>query len=187
MTISPNSTPKMLKASDRGYPFQLLALIIHAAASKTTTGSSWRCWLAVVGLAWVSLWVWGRSPYARFLEHDAFVEVSGEGAALLVFFLAGWTLMVFAMMLPTSLPLIALFHRMVSGRAGHLRLVVLLIGGYITVWAGFGTLVHIADLAIHQGTANVAVFDSGDRAIGAAILALAGGVPVHAIEAALSG
>ena len=130
--------------------------------------------VAVVGLAWVSLWVWGRSPYARFLEHDAFVEVSGEGAALLVFFLAGWTLMVFAMMLPTSLPLIALFHRMVSGRAGHLRLVVLLIGGYITVWAGFGTLVHIADLAIHQGTASVAVFDSGDRAIGAAILALAG-------------
>ena len=129
---------------------------------------------AVVGLAWVSLWVWGRSPYARFLEHDALASVSPEDAALLAFFLAGWTLMVFAMMLPTSLPLITLFHRMVRDRAERLWLVFLLIGGYITVWAGFGALVHLADLALHQGIYRAPVLDSGDRAIGAAILVLAG-------------
>ena len=128
----------------------------------------------VVGLAWVSLWVWGRSPYARFLEHDALANISGEDAALLAFFLAGWTLMVFAMMLPTSLPLIALFHRMVRDRAERLWLVFLLIGGYIAVWAGFGALVHLADLALHQGIYRAPVLDSNDRAIGAAILVLAG-------------
>ena len=130
--------------------------------------------VAVVGLAWVSLWVWGRSPYARFLEHDALASVSREDAALLAFFLAGWTLMVFAMMLPTSLPLITLFHRMVRDRAERLWLVFLLIGGYIAVWVGFGVLVHLADLALHEGVYRVPVLGSSERAIGATILVLAG-------------
>ena len=137
----------------------------------------------VVGLAWVSLWVWGRSPYARFLEHDALANISGEDAALLAFFLAGWTLMVFAMMLPTSLPLIALFHRMVRDRAERLWLVFLLIGGYIAVWAGFGALVHLADLALHQGIYRAPVLDSNDRASGDT--GAGRDVPVHAPEAAL--
>ncbi len=130
--------------------------------------------VAVVGLAWFSLWAWGKSPYARFLEHDALASVSREDAAFLGFFLAGWTLMVFAMMLPASLPLITLFHRMVRDRAERLWLVFLLIGGYITIWAAFGALVHLADLALHQGIYRVPVIDSSDRAIGAAILVLAG-------------
>ena len=138
------------------------------------TGSSWRCLAAVVGLAWFSLWVWGRSPYARFLEHDALASVSREDAALLGFFLAGWTLMVFAMMLPTSLPLITLFHRMVRERAERLRLVFLLVVGYIAVWAGFGALVHVADLALHQGIYWAPALDTSDRAIGSTILILAG-------------
>ncbi|MCI0825801.1 MAG: DUF2182 domain-containing protein, partial [Chloroflexi bacterium] len=45
--------------------------------------------LAVVALAWLSLWIWGQSPYGRFLDHEALTEVTGEDAALLVFFVAG--------------------------------------------------------------------------------------------------
>ena len=51
--------------------------------------------LAVIALAWLGLWVWGQSPYARFLDHEALTEVNGEDVALLVFFVAGWTLMFF--------------------------------------------------------------------------------------------
>ena len=65
--------------------------------------------VALIALAWLSLWLWGQSPYGRFLDHSQFSEVNGEDAGLLVFFVAGWTLMVFAMMLPTSLSLIGLF------------------------------------------------------------------------------
>ena len=130
--------------------------------------------IAVVALAWLSLWVWGRSPYSRFLEHDALGELSGEDAALLVFFAASWTLMVFAMMLPTSLPLIALFHRMASHKSSHVRLVSLLIAGYLAVWAGFGVLVHVGDLAIHQAFFRVPELYGYDRHVGAGILVLAG-------------
>ncbi|MCI0867700.1 MAG: DUF2182 domain-containing protein, partial [Chloroflexi bacterium] len=79
--------------------------------------------MAVVALAWLSLWVWGQSPYGRFLDHEALTEVTGEDAALLVFFVAGWTLMIFAMMLPTTFPLMALFHTMVRDRPNQLQLV----------------------------------------------------------------
>ena len=70
--------------------------------------------VALLALAWASLWVWGQSPYGRFLDHEALTEVTSEDLRLLVFFVAAWTLMIAAMMLPTTLPLIALF-RTVSG------------------------------------------------------------------------
>ena len=68
--------------------------------------------VAVIAMAWVMLWVWGgegESPYGRYLDHEALSEIASEDVLLLAFFVAGWTLMVFAMMLPTSLPLIMLF------------------------------------------------------------------------------
>ena len=68
--------------------------------------------LGLIALAWLSLWVWGQSPYGRFLDHEALTDVTGDDIRLLVFFVAGWTLMIFAMMLPTTLPLVALFRNM---------------------------------------------------------------------------
>ena len=130
--------------------------------------------ISVAALAWISLWLWGRSPYRRFLEHDALGELTGGDAALLLFFVAGWTLMVFAMMLPTSLPLIALFHRMVAGRSHRFRLVSLLVLGYLAVWVGFGAVVHVADLVLHQVLFKTALLDGNGQAIAAVILVLAG-------------
>ena len=73
----------------------------------------------LVALAWLGLWLWGESPYGRFLDHHQLSAITNQDASLLVFFVAGWTLMVFAMMLPTSLPLIALFHTMTRRRPDH--------------------------------------------------------------------
>jgi predicted metal-binding membrane protein len=78
-----------------------------------------------VALAWLGLWLWGESPYGRFLDHSQLSEITSEDASLLVFFVGGWTLMVFAMMLPTSLPLIALFHTMTRNRPDHKWLLVI--------------------------------------------------------------
>src|SRR5687768_14487303 len=91
--------------------------------------------VALAALAWLGLWLWGESPYGRFLDHSQLSEVTGEDASLLVFFVAGWTLMVFAMMLPTSLPLIALFHTMTRRRPDHKWLLALLVTGYVGTWA----------------------------------------------------
>lgn len=130
--------------------------------------------VAVIALAWCGLWVWGQSPYGRFLDHDNLTEVSGEDAALLVFFVVGWTVMIFAMMLPTSLPLITMFTRMLRGRPDQGRLVALLIAGYLAVWAVFGAVVHLGDLAVHEAVEQVGWLDRNEWTIGASTLMLAG-------------
>ncbi len=130
--------------------------------------------VALIGLAWVSLWVWGQSPYGRFLDHEALTEVTSADLRLLVFFVAGWTLMISAMMLPTTLPLIALFRTITSDRANHLALVGLLAAGYLGVWMGFGVLVHVADLVVHEAAEQIPWLDSNDWVIGAGTLILAG-------------
>ena len=107
--------------------------------------------VALIALAWISLWAWGQSPYGRFLDHEALTDVTSEDVRLLLFFVAAWTLMVFAMMLPTTLPLIALFRTMTEDRSNRIALVGLLATGYLGVWMGFGVLLHVADLAVHEG------------------------------------
>ncbi len=130
--------------------------------------------VALLALAWLSLWVWGQSPYGRFLDHGALTEVTSEDLRLLVFFVAAWTLMIAAMMLPTTLPLIALFRTITSDRSNHLALVGLLAAGYLGVWMGFGGLVHLADLVVHEAAEQIGWLDSNDWVIGAGTLILAG-------------
>ena len=130
--------------------------------------------VALIALAWVSLWVWGQSPYGRFLDHGQLTEVTSEDATLLVFFVTAWTLMVFAMMLPTSLPLITMFHTMTRERPDHMRLMVLLVVGYLSIWMGFGVLIHLGDLALHEVVEQSAWLEANSWFIGASVLILAG-------------
>jgi len=130
----------------------------------------------LVSLAWVTLWAWGQSPYGRFLSHERLGDVrSGGSAAILIpLFVAGWTLMTVAMMLPTSLPLIMLFHTMVRRRPDAARLVCLLVGGYLGIWMLFGLLVHLADWGLHEAVERSAWLESNAWVIGAATLGVAG-------------
>ena len=60
--------------------------------------------LAIV--AWLSLWLWEGSPYRAFLGHQGGVGPIPLEAAL---FSIGWVLMIVAMMLPSSIPLVLTF------------------------------------------------------------------------------
>jgi predicted metal-binding membrane protein len=134
--------------------------------------------VALVVLAWLVLWLWGQSPYGRFLNHEqlAEVEIGLDGNALLlaVVFVAGWTLMTFAMMLPTSLPLVQLFRRLTRQRADSPRLMVLLIAGYLSVWVLFGVVAHIGDRGLHEIVAMSAWLEANAWMLGAGTLLLAG-------------
>ena len=129
---------------------------------------------ALIALAWVSLLAWGQSPYSRFLDHEALTDVTGEDIRLLLFFVAGLTLMIFAMMLPTTMPLIALFRNITSERPNHLALVGLLTAGYLAVWLAYGVMVHLADLGVHEASEKIRWLDTTDWVIGAGTLLLAG-------------
>jgi predicted metal-binding membrane protein len=99
--------------------------------------------LVTSGVAWFALWRWGSSPTARY-SHAHIHFAAQTQAGLLLAFLAGWTLMLVAMMLPTSLPLLALFSRLTSERRDHWTLVSLVVAGYVAIWLLFGVPAYFA-------------------------------------------
>ncbi len=104
--------------------------------------------LGLVALAWLALWAWGNSPYSRLLSHDA-AAATGGGPGLALAFVGGWTLMIVAMMLPSSLPLVLMFSALTRRRQDRTTLVGLLLLGYLCTWAVFGAVVHAGDLGLH--------------------------------------
>ena len=110
----------------------------------------------LAGVAWLSLWAWSTSPWAAYLGHGnpaapagaAGIDPAGP-AIQAALFVAGWTLMIVAMMLPSSVPLVLVFAAVVSRRAASTSLVALLLAGYLTVWATFGAAAWVLDRGIH--------------------------------------
>jgi predicted metal-binding membrane protein len=126
-------------------------------------------------LAWAALFLWGMSPWARYLSHDAFdLALSGSHVWTLGLFTGGWTLMIIAMMLPTSLPLIAVFRTVVRAREDRILLISILIGGYLTVWLAFGFAAHALDLGIHQIAFAAGFLSTHPWIMGSAVFAVAG-------------
>jgi predicted metal-binding membrane protein len=134
--------------------------------------------VALILLAWLALFVWGESPYGRYLDHERLAEVDLRlnAAELLpaLLIVGGWTVMIFAMMLPTSLPLVSMFQRVTQRRADRRLLVVLLIAGYLLVWAAFGVFAHAGDWAVHRALERSAWLADNSWAIGAGVLLTAG-------------
>ena len=106
--------------------------------------------VALAAAAWLALWLWGSSPYGRYLHHEGGVGPLPLEATL---FAAGWVLMIVAMMLPSSVPLVVTFGALVRRRHRPGLLVTLLLAGYLTVWAGFGLAAWILDRGIHAAVA----------------------------------
>jgi predicted metal-binding membrane protein len=129
---------------------------------------------SLIALAWLALWVWGQSPYGRFLSHEYLGEASPGESYLLLVSVAGWILMSAAMMLPTSLPLVKLFHRLVHRHRDRTWLVALLIAGYLGVWTLFGVVIHLGDWGLHRATEQVEWLHNNAWVIGAATLLVAG-------------
>jgi predicted metal-binding membrane protein len=127
----------------------------------------------LIGLAWVTLALWGQSPYARYLSHHSLEDIRGGGLLMLVF-VAGWLVMLLAMMLPTTLPLVAMFNKLTSTRPDGRRLTTLLIVGYLSIWIVVGLLIYLGDEVLHQGVARSAWIAEHVWALGAATFLLAG-------------
>jgi len=134
--------------------------------------------------AWAVLWLWDRSAYGRFLDHGGWTEVgfgalctvAPGGSAVLAagLYVGGWVLMCTAMMLPTALPLLVLYHRSQADTPWQNARTALLAGGYLLAWMAYGIVAHAADWIVHTGVAAVPWLAVNGWVLGAAILALAG-------------
>jgi predicted metal-binding membrane protein len=141
--------------------------------------------VSLVILAWGTLALWSLSPYARYLAHGGWVDagwleaicrVVPQGGLVVpaVMYAAAWLLMIVAMMLPTTLPLLGVFQRVTVGRSDAGPLFGLLVLGYAAAWTGFGLVAHVADSAIHLAAARLPWLVIHGWVVGAVVLALAG-------------
>jgi predicted metal-binding membrane protein len=87
---------------------------------------------------------------------------------------AAWVLMIAAMMLPTTLPLLEAFRRLTAARSDRHALLARVVAGYAAVWMLFGVAVHLLDAAVHVLAARTPALAFNAWILGAAVLALAG-------------
>ena len=139
----------------------------------------------LIGMSWLVLLLWEQSPYSRYLDHGSWTAIGlagnlcsivpgGSVVLPMLFYVAGWLLMLAAMMLPTTLPLLTRFHIVVSARNNAAKLVALLIVGYLTAWIGFGIAAHLLDLVLHVALRQVEWLRLHSWLPGASVLLIAG-------------
>ncbi|MEJ2514555.1 MAG: DUF2182 domain-containing protein [Gammaproteobacteria bacterium] len=124
----------------------------------------------LVVLAWALLWwleqtPWGAVFHAHHGGPGAHAGHGMSGGLMAVFFVAGWVLMVIAMMLPATFPLVEVFRRLVRRRPDSGALLALLVTGYLAVWTVFGVGVYgagqalrLVELPVAGGVAAGALF-----------------------------
>jgi predicted metal-binding membrane protein len=130
--------------------------------------------------SWAALWVWSASPYGRYLEHPGWADAASFAAfcrsvavPASVHALA-WLLMIAAMMLPTTYPLLVTFRRITVARSDRARLVALVCAGFLLAWSGFGVLAYALDGGVRLLVARSDWIVRHGWALGALVLAGAG-------------
>jgi predicted metal-binding membrane protein len=139
------------------------------------------------------LWLWSASPYARYLDHGRWTEVglaaeicrvlpAGELLVPAALYAASWVLMLGAMMLPTTLPVLRIFRRMVAQRPQAAGLYGLVVAGYLGAWLGFGLAAHLLDRVLHAAARETTWFIANGWIVGAAVIAAAGAFQFSALK-----
>ena len=125
-------------------------------------------------LAWIVLWLSARSGSHGFLHALHGLDAFAGGSTFALVFVGGWTVMVVAMMLPTSLPLISMFRSITGGRKDRNLLAGLLVTGYLAVWSLFGLVVYLGGWALQGAVVQSGWLQTNAWALGAGVLTLAG-------------
>jgi predicted metal-binding membrane protein len=149
--------------------------------------------LLLAALAWAVLWWWSASPYSRYLVHGGWSDLAlvaalcraiPEGSIVVpaVLHALAWVLMIGAMMLPTTYPLLALFRRITAGRADAGTLVAIVIAGFFVAWFGFGLVAHALDELLQWSVLRAPRLASHGWLLGAVVLAGAGAFQFSALK-----
>jgi predicted metal-binding membrane protein len=149
--------------------------------------------IALAASTWLTLWLWSASPYGRYLDHGNWTDAGllaplcralpgGDIVVPALLYAAGWLLMIAAMMLPTTLPILDMFRRMTAGRADRNRLIVLVVVGYLAVWLGFGFMAHALDWLLHALVERLPWLAIHAWVVGAGVLVVAGAFQFSALK-----
>jgi predicted metal-binding membrane protein len=131
--------------------------------------------LAGIAAAWAAAIAAQVAGVAAVAHHDSLLTGAGPplAVAALIAILA-WQVMIAAMMLPSSLPLVRLYSRATERAPQRGRSMAAFIGGYALVWGAFGLAAFGADAAIHAAVNASPWLADHDWWIGGTVLVLAG-------------
>jgi predicted metal-binding membrane protein len=124
--------------------------------------------IATGGTAWVLTAALVASSAGGDFEHGA-LDRAPAHPWLVATLAGGWVLMVAAMMVPTTLPLVSSATRALGREATSAVL-----AGYVSVWLVAGVAMHAGDLGVHWVAHHWAWLGGHTWAIAAATLAIAG-------------
>jgi predicted metal-binding membrane protein len=130
--------------------------------------------VAAIVVAWTVAIVAQVTGRAETFGHDALIEEGAPGGAALSLFLLGWQLMIVAMMLPSSLPLVRMFHAAATNQPRPGLVLWALLAGYALVWTAFGAAAFLGDAVVHQLVHAWPWLDSHPQVIASSTLLLAG-------------
>jgi predicted metal-binding membrane protein len=143
--------------------------------------------LAAIGVAWIVTIAAQTSGTAILLNHGRLIEGGPFSAPpplwlALPLFLIAWQVMVAAMMLPSSLPMIRLFRVTSSRQPNPPAVRTAFLGGYFLIWGVFGAVAFLQDVGIHRLVDRTPWLQAHPWVIAGAALALAGAFQFSALK-----
>jgi predicted metal-binding membrane protein len=130
--------------------------------------------LAGIAAAWVAAIAAQAAGAAALVHHDALLVDGPSPVVATLAFLLAWQVMIAAMMLPSSLPLVRMFAAASARAPGSGSAMAAFLGAYALVWTAFGALAFAADFGLHTAVNASSVLSDNDWAIAGSVIALAG-------------
>lgn len=134
---------------------------------------------------WIILAAWGTAVAVRvtgwdeLLGHDELLTGDSPLWLTLVLFLAGWQMMVAAMMLPSSIPGFQRFAATIPPHARRSHLLALFLAGYALAWTAFGIGALLGDSVVHSVVDGWPWLAARPWVIGGSSLVLVGGLELR--------
>ncbi|WP_082065467.1 DUF2182 domain-containing protein [Aliterella atlantica] len=104
----------------------------------------------IIFLAWALILLAEIAGYGHLLHHNSLVDDSIPLILKLLVFIGMWQVMIVAMMLPSSIPMLKLFARASSTQTRSQQALVIFICAYATVWTGFAIALFGLDIGLHK-------------------------------------
>lgn len=155
---------------------QPLARFVSPLASAPGLG-----WLAA-GAAWVVLLAGWSLGWPLVVDHHGLLAHGPPRLGDLLLFLLVWQLMVVAMMLPTTMPMVGLFGRTSRNRPDAAGAMPVFLGAYFVVWTTFALAALAADAGLHVLIHRVPWLSQRDGLVQGAVLLGAGAFQFTALK-----
>jgi predicted metal-binding membrane protein len=158
----------------------VVALTVISAPAPLFAGVRTRARLPQPSILWPVVGAWALALFAQMsdrtgdLHHGALIEGGAPVWWSLLLFLLAWQVMIGAMMLPSSLPLIRLFNRTAADQPRAHVVRAAFVGGYLLIWTAFGALAFTGDIFVHQAVDRWTWLAEHTWLIGGSTLLLAG-------------